>query len=301
MCRLLGISTSGYYSWRRRKPSARSQSDAELTAKIRRYYDASDGIYGAPKIHADLVAEGIRVGRKRVARLMRAAGLRGVSRRKWVRTTIRDESQRPAPDLVDRDFSATGPNRLWLADITYVPTWAGFLYLAVVLDVWSRRIVGWAMKTTLRTELVLEALDMALGQRRPAGVIHHSDQGSQYTSCRFGERCDKAGVRPSMGSVGDCYDNAMCESFFATLECELLDRSCFRTRAEARPAIFTFIEAWYNRRRRHESLGYLTPVQFESLNDPNLRLDAARDERSRGALVLETLRAPSASQPPALS
>jgi len=241
------------------------------------------------------------VGRKRVARLMRAAGLQGVSRRKWVRTTIRDESQRRAPDLVDRDFSATGPNRLWLADITYVPTWAGFLYLAVVLDVWSRRIVGWAMMTTLRTELVLEALEMALGQRRPANVIHHSDQGSQYTACRFGERCEKAGVRPSMGSVGDCYDNAMCESFFATLECELLDRSCFRTRADARLAIFNFIESRYNRRRRHESLGYLTPVEFEALNDPNLTLDAARDERSRGALGLEALRAPSASQPTARS
>jgi putative transposase len=183
MCRLLGVSTSGYYSWRRRKPSARSRSDAELTAKIRCYYDASDGIYGAPKVHADLVAEGIRVGRKRVARLMRTAGLRGVSRRKGACTTIRDDSQRPAPDLVDRDFSATGPNRLWLADITYVPTWAGFLYLAVVLDVWSRRIVGWAMKTTLRTELVLEALDMALGQRRPASVIHHSDSENAVAGC----------------------------------------------------------------------------------------------------------------------
>ncbi len=297
MCRVLGVSTSGYYAWRRRKPSTRSQSDAELTAQIRQYYDASGGIYGAPKIHADLVAEGVEVGRKRVARLMRAAGLRGVSRRKSARTTIRDESQSPAPDLVDRDFSATGPNQLWVADITYVPTWAGFLYLAVVLDAWSRRIVGWAMKTTLHTELVLEALDMALGQRCPESVIHHSDQGSQYTSIAFSERCEKAAVRPSMGSVGDCYDNAMCESFFATLETELLDRRSFHTRIEARQEIFTFLESWYNRRRRHQSLGYLSPVEFEALND----LDVGRAERFRGTLVPETLRASSSPQTPALS
>ena len=179
MCRLLGVSTSGYYAWRARGPSARSQSDAELMVKIRRFYDASGGIYGVPKIHADLAAEGERVGRKRVARLMQAEGLQGVSRRKSVRTTIRDDNERPAPDLVDRDFSATGPNRLWVADITYVPTWAGFLYLAVVLDVWSRRIVGWAMKGTLHTVVVLEALNMALDQRRPADVTHHSDKGCQ--------------------------------------------------------------------------------------------------------------------------
>ena len=297
MCRVLGVSTSGYYSWRRREPSSRSQSDTELTAKIRHYYDASDGIYGAPKIHADLVAEGIEVGRKRVARLMRAAGLQGVSRRKWVRTTIRDESQSPAPDLVDRDFSATGPNRLWLADLTYIPTWAGFLYLAVVLDAWSRRIVGWAMKTTLHTELVLEALGMALGQRCPKSVIHHSDQGSQYTSIAFGERCEKADVRPSMGSVGDCFDNAMCESFFATLETELLDRRTFHTRIEARRAIFVFLESWYNRRRRHQSLGYLSPVEFEALND----VDVGRAKRFRGTRVLETPEASSSLQTPALS
>ena len=162
---------------------------------------------------------------------MRAAGIRGVSRRKGTKTTVRGEDTRPAPDLVDRDFTATGPDQLWVADITYIPTWEGFLYLAVVLDVWSRRIVGWAMATHLRTELVLDALNMALWQRRPEAVIHHSDQGSQYTSLAFGGRCAKMGVRPSMGSVGDCYDNAMCESFFATLECELLDRYRFETKA----------------------------------------------------------------------
>ncbi len=194
---------------------------------------------------------------------MRAAGLRGVSRRKWVSTTQRAEGARPAPDLVERDFSAEAPDRLWVADITYVPTWAGFLYLAVVLDVFSRRVVGWAMATHLRTRLVLDALDMALVQRRPEDVIHHSDQGSQYTSIAFGRRCAKAGVKPSMGSVGDCYDNAMCESFFATLECELIDRTRFRSQAEARSAVFEFIEGWYNPRRRHSSIGYLSPINFE--------------------------------------
>ena len=203
---------------------------------------------------------------------MRAAGLKGVSRRNWIITTVRDHHARPAPDLVERNFAAAAPNRLWVADITYIPTWAGFLYLAVVLDVFSRRIVGWAMETCLRTELVLKALDMALGQRRAAGVIHHSDQGSQYTSLAFGKRCEQAGVRPSMGSVGDCFDNAMCESFFATLECELIDRRRFRSHSEARMAVFQFIEGFYNPSRRHSALGYLSPIEYErkhnDLNKP---------------------------------
>jgi putative transposase len=170
---------------------------------------------------------------------------------------------RPAPDLVGRGFTAKGPNQLWVADITYVPTQAGTLYLAVVLDVWSRRIVGWAMATHLRTSLVVSALDMAVTQRRPEQVIHHSDQGCQYTSIEFGRRCRAADVRPSMGSVGDCYDNALCESFFATLECELLDRVTLRTPGEARTAVFAFIEGWYNPTRRHSSLDYESPLAFE--------------------------------------
>src|SRR5947208_5414687 len=206
--------------------------------------------------------QGIRVGRKRVARLMSAAGLTGVSRRKFVHTTVKG-SGRQAPDLVDRNFTAERPNLLWVADITYIPTSAGFLYLAVVLDACSRRIVGWSMATTLATRLVLDALNMALAMRRPKGVIHHSDQGSQYASIEFGHRCREAGVRPSMGSVGDAYDNAMCESFFATLECELLDRRRFKTQAEARIAVFEFIEGFYNPRRRHSSIGYLSPIRFE--------------------------------------
>jgi putative transposase len=263
MCRVLGVSPGGYYARLRHPPSARARADVELSARIAAIHHRSRATYGAPRIHAELAEQGIRVGCKRVARLMRAAGFRGVSRRNWIITTVRDRDARPAPDLVERNFTAVGPNRLWVADITYIPTWAGFLYLAVVLDAFSRKIVGWAMETYLRTELVLKALDMALGQRRPTGVIHHSDQGSQYTSLAFGKRCREAGVRPSMGSVGDCFDNAMCESFFATLECELLNRRRFKTQVEARMAVFDFIEGWYNPHRRHSSLDYLSPINYE--------------------------------------
>jgi putative transposase len=262
MCRLLGVSPSGYHAWVKRQPSRRVAADAALTTEIHATHTASRGTYGAPRIHAELAAKGIRVGRKRVARLMRQAGVAGVSRRKFVTTTVRGD-RRQAPDLVERNFTADGPDRLWVADITYIPTWSGFLYLAVVLDAYSRRVVGWSMATTLASQLVLDALDMALLTRRPQGVIHHSDQGSQYTSIEFGQRCRDAGVRPSMGSVGDAYDNAMCESFFATLECELLARSRFKTPAEARSAVFGFIEGFYNTRRRHSSIRYLSPIDFE--------------------------------------
>jgi len=263
MCRVLGVSTSGYYAWLRRPLSARARENEVLRQRIATIHAISRGTYGAPRILAELRAEGVRVGRKRVARLMREAGLRGVSRRKWVTTTERDARAQAAADLVQREFSASGPDRLWVADITYVPTWEGFLYLAVVLDVWSRLIVGWAMAAHLRSELVLEALDMAILRRGPDEVIHHSDHGCQYTSIAFGKRCQEAGVKPSMGSVGDCFDNAMCESFFATLECELLDRQSLRTRVEARREVFEFIEGWYNTHRRHSALGYNSPVEYE--------------------------------------
>jgi len=264
MCRVLGVSTRGYYAWRKREISARRREDASLTETIERIHAKSRQTYGAPRIHAELREEGTCVGRKRVARLMRAASIVGVSRRKKFRTTRRDPNARPAPDLVDRKFVANKPNQLWVADITYIPTDAGFLYLAVVLDVWSRKIVGWAMSSRLVTQIVVDALTMAMERRRPVeDVIHHSDQGCQYTSIDFGRRCRNAGVRPSMGSVGDCYDNAMCESFFATLECELLDRTHFKDRAEAELAVFDFIEGFYNTHRRHSSLGYLSPAAFE--------------------------------------
>ena len=263
MCRAFDVSRAGFYAWRDREPSQRARSDADLAARIRTIHKASRESYGAPRIHAELQEAGVAASRKRIARLMKEEGLAGVSRRRGTRTTFRNERVRPASDLVDRNFHAEAPDRLWVADITYVPTWAGFLYLAVVLDAFSRRIVGWSMGLDLKTQLVLDALNMALTQRRPTAVIHHSDQGSQYTSVAFGLRCKEAGVRPSMGSVGDAYDNAMCESFFATLECELLDRRKFRTKAEARMAVFQFIEGWYNPGRRHSALGYLSPVNYE--------------------------------------
>jgi putative transposase len=263
MCRVLGVSTSGFYAWLDRAPSVRAQADARLSDQIHAIHRRSRHTYGMPRVHAELAEQGVRVGGKRVGRLMRGAGLQGVSRRKWVTTTTRDTDARPAPDLVQRHFRATRPDALWVADITYIRTWGGFLYLAVVVDAFSRRVVGWAMQTHLRAELVLQALEMAYGQRHPGDVVHHSDQGTQYTSIAFGARCREMGVRPSMGSVGDCFDNAMAESFFATLECELLDRRRFKTHAEAEIAVFDFIEGWYNPQRRHSSLGYLSPVQFE--------------------------------------
>jgi putative transposase len=269
MCRVLGLSTSGYYAWTKRAPCARSRSNAWLLERIRIIHERSGCTYGAPRVHAQLLQEGMAVGYNRVARLMREAGLRGVSRRRWVCTTQRDRSARPAADLVRREFSAAAPDQLWVADITYIATWEGFLYLAVVLDVFSRKVVGWAMRTHLLTELVLSALDMALTARRPQQVIHHSDQGTQYTSVAFGARCKAAGVRPSMGSVGDCYDNAMCESFFATLECELLERTTFRTKAEAEAAVFQFLEGWYNPHRLHSSLNYVSPVNYEKAYHQN--------------------------------
>ncbi len=264
MCRLLKVSKSGFYAWDARPLSARARMDIALTARIHAIHRRSNGAYGAPMIHAELADDhAIFVGKKRVARLMRAAGLRGVMPQRFVRTTLSEEGTAVASDLVERKFVAGAPDRLWVADITYVPTWAGFLYLAIVLDVWSRRIVGWAMETHLRTELVLAALNMALGQRRPQAVVHHSDQGCQYTSCTFGKRCREMGIMPSMGSVGDAYDNAMAESFFATLEREVLNRRRFQTQAEAKMALFEWIEGWYNPHRRHSSIGYVSPINFE--------------------------------------
>ena len=219
MARVLGVSKAGYYVWLRRPPSTHAIADEALLKRVRTVHATSRQTYGAPRVHAELRARGERYGRKRIARLMRLAGLVGASHRHGSPTTTRrDKDARPAPDLVDRDFTASGPNHLWVADITYVPTLAGFLYLAAVLDAWSRKIVGWSMANHLRAELVLDAMEMAVGQRRPKDVIHHSDQGSQYASVAFGKRCGEAGVRPSMGSVGDAYDNAMAESFFSAVD-----------------------------------------------------------------------------------
>ena len=286
MCRVLGVSPSGYYAWHGRGASCRARHDEELSAVIRRIHKDSDGTYGMPRVHAELVESGCRVGRKRVARLMRESGLVGVSRRRGTRTTRVDRNHRAAPDRVEREFRADAPDKLWVADITYVPTWNGFVYLAIVLDVFSRKVVGWAMANHLRTELVLEALNMAIAQRRPQGVIHHSDKGAQYTSLAFGKRCRDRGIVTSTGSAGDCYDNAMAESFFATLECELIDRRSFQTQAEARMAIFAFLEGWYNTKRRHSGLGYLSPNEFERRTAATAR-QAQGDARGRDRTGLE--------------
>jgi putative transposase len=263
MCRLLKVSPSGYYAWSERSMSAHTREDVKLTAKIEAIHRHSHGTYGSPRVHRELRSLGICVSRKRVARLMKTAGLVGASRRRFIVTTQREFQAKSAPDLVQRHFEADAPNKLWVADISYLPTAEGFLYLAIVLDVFSRRVVGWAMEEHLRTELVLAALKMAYTQRDPQGVIHHSDHGCQYTSVEFGRRCREWGVRPSMGTVGDCFDNAMAESFFASLECEWLEQHRFKTKAEAERATFQYIEGFYNPHRLHSSLEYVSPINFE--------------------------------------
>lgn len=264
LCRVLGVSRSGYYDWKDRPPSERARSDLALSSKIHEIHQRSHRTYGSPRVHAELRAMGIRCGRKRVARLMRKEGLRGCLRGRRKRTTRRDGSAVPAPDLVCRNFAAVAPDRLWVADITYVKTEEGFLYLSFVLDAYSRRLVGWAMATHLRTELVVDALRMALWRRKPtAGLIHHSDQGVQYTSLSFGKRLEEAGIVPSMGRVGSAYDNALAESFVATLKTELLYRHSWPTRECARTAIFEYLEGFYNRTRLHSALGYKSPADFE--------------------------------------
>jgi putative transposase len=275
MCKHLQVSTSGYYEWCSRPPSERIINDNLMTERIRQIHAMSDYTYGRPRVQAELRDMGLCVNHKRIERLMKLANLQGVSRRRgYVVTTQRNRHAKAAPDLVKRQFTASGVNQLWVADMTYVPTWVGFLYLAVVVDVHSRKVVGWAFGERMTSDLVVAALNMALHTRRPESVIHHSGQGSQYTSVAFGKRCEEMGVKPSMGTVGDAYDNAMAESFFATLECELIDRRSWKTKAEARLAIFTWIESWYNPSRRHSGLGQRSPNAFErSLNSQKTDTD----------------------------
>jgi putative transposase len=269
MCRALKVSKSGFYGWRNRAPSTRARADALLSEKIVRIHRDSRETYGAPRIHFELRTLGVRCARKRVARLMREAGLFGCGgRKRKVRTTVRSRTERtpPAPDLVKRDFAPEAPDRLWVADITYVGTWEGWLYLSFVLDAYSRRIVGWSMANNLRTELVLDAVNMAIYTRRPSpGLIHHSDRGSQYTSLEFGSRLKEAGLLPSMGSVADAYDNSMAESFVSTLKRELVHRHSWPNRQTARTAIFEYVEGFYNTRRRHSALGNLSPSEYEEV------------------------------------
>lgn len=264
MCRLLSVSASGYYAWCDRVLSARARQDIELAALVHQIYERSNHTYGYRRIQVELrEVYGKRVGGKRIVRLMHRAGLKGVHKRRFVCTTRSGPAKPEVPDLVERHFEADRPNALWLADVTYVHTDEGFLYVAAVLDVFSRLIVGWAMQARVSSALVLAALQMAYAQRGPREVIHHSDHGSEFTAVSFGARLKKLGIRLSMGSKGDCYDNAMMESFWASLECEVLDRNRFQTREHARKAIFSWIEGWYNTHRRHSGLNYLSPREFE--------------------------------------
>jgi len=268
MCRVLGVSRSGYHAWAVRPPSARALEDRRLTARIRVLHQKRRKVYGSPRIWSDLVLDdGERIGRKRVERLMRQAGLSGLIVKKYKNTTVCVPGVRVAEDLLDRDFAAGAPNRCWVADITYLRTWEGWLYLVAVQDLYSRRIVGWAMADHMRTELVTDALQMALAHRRPApGLVWHSDQGSQFVSLAFGQQARAAGIAQSMGSKGDCFDNAVAESFFATIKKELVHRRSWPTKAELRTEIFDYIEIFYNRERRHSTLGQLSPAQFEKIH-----------------------------------
>lgn len=265
MCRVLGVSTSGYYAWRSRGPSARAQGDERLLAEIVAIHAQSRGTYGAPRVHAELQLRlHWRCSRKRVTRLMKAAGLAGIHRRRQYGTTRRTPQAEPFPDLVQRQFRPAAPDRIWVNDMTQHRTAEGWLYLSVVLDAFSRMVIGWAMGDRAMTDLVLRSVSMAVRNRRPAGnVIHHSDHGSQYTSLAFGQHLVKSGLIGSMGTVGDALDNAVAESFFATLQTELLDRQAWPTRSALMTAIFEYIEAFYNRQRRHSTLEYLSPLEFE--------------------------------------
>ena len=266
MCEMLEVSRSGFHAWQRRPPSDRALSDAWLTEKIREIHKANRRVYGAPRVHAELRMQyGIRVSRKRVERLMRDAGLSGLIPKKRGRTTIRVPGVRVADDLVQRRFRPDAPNVLWFTDITYLRTWEGWLYLAAVQDAYSRRIVGWSMAEHMRAELVVDALQMAVARRRPEpGLIHHSDQGSQFVSLGFGQAAAKAGIARSMGSKGVCWDNAVAESFFATLKKELIHRRTWPSREELRREVFDYIEVFYNPVRRHSLLGMISPADYEA-------------------------------------
>lgn len=271
MCRSLGVSPAGYYAWAQRAPAPRTVEDAHLRQRIGQIHAGSRGTYGAPRVAAELrLGHGIGCSTKRVARIMREAGLAGIHRRRPQRMKRAAHETPFSDDLVERSFRPTAPNVLWVADITQHPTWQGWLYAAVVIDAFSRKVVGWSFSDSLETKVVLEALDMALLQRSPGpGLVHHSDHGCQYTSFAFGRRLREAGIMASMGSVGDAYDNAVAESFFATLQTELLDRRSWATRRQLSTAIFDYVEGFYNPRRRHSTLGYLSPSDYEAVNQPS--------------------------------
>ncbi len=264
MCRTLGVSTSGYYDWRQRPESQRSQEDQRLVVEIKAIHQESRRTYGAPRIHHELQERGVRCSRKRVARLMRLHGVRAKQKRRFKATTDSRHSLPVAENVLGRAFTPSAPDGVWAADITYIWTGQGWLYLAVVLDLFSRRIVGWSMQPTLKRQLVIEALEMALKQRQPSqGLLHHSDRGSQYASRDYQRLLERHGIACSMSRKGNCWDNAPVESFFATLKKELVHHRRYRSRAEAKADLFEYIEVWYNRKRRHSSLDYRCPVEYE--------------------------------------
>lgn len=278
--RVLGVSRTGYYDWKGRPMSARDQENEYLDKLIAEIHDDQDmATYGAPRVHAELVlGKGLRVNHKRVARLMRQAGIQGLyRRRRRSGSTISDPDATPAADLVKRQFTVDGPNILWLTDITEHPTLEGKVYCAAVMDAWSRRILGWSIDDNMRTELVTDALGMAVVRRHPSDTdiktIMHSDHGSQYTSWAFSDKVYQAGLLSSMGSVGDCYDNAMMESFWGSMQLELLDSRVWLTRDELATAMFRWVESWYNRKRRHSSIEMLSPIEFETRSTGQITLD----------------------------
>jgi putative transposase len=270
MCKVLEVSTSGYYAWRGRPPSKREMANRGLTAKIKEEFENSGETYGSPRIYQVMRKLGLMCSQNRVARLMRAADLKAKQTRRYRSTTKRNKADRVAPNRLQRDFSATAPNRKWVTDITYIATQEGWLYLAVIMDLFSRRIVGWAMSKRMTSALTLRALDMAIRRCRPeSGLIHHSDQGSQYTDSEYQAVLAGHSIVASMNGVGTWYDNAPMESFFGTLKSELVHHRAYRTRAEASPDLFYYIEAWYNRRRLHSALGYESPATYEQLYHNN--------------------------------
>ncbi len=264
MCRMLGVSRQGFYQWRDRPPSQRQLDDIELTERIRKIHAGHGGRVGVRRVRDELRRAGVLCSHKRVHRLMRAAGLRGVHPRPYKRTTVADRFDARLADLVVRDFAPPAPNLTWVGDVTYIKTWAGWAFCATVIDCYSRKVVGFAVADHMRTDLVIDALRMAVIQRDPpAGVIFHSDRGAQYTSTEFRDFCRTNGVRPSVGRTGICYDNAVAESFFATLKKELIHTRPWPTIDKLRTAVFEYIESYFNRRRRHSAIGYDTPIEYE--------------------------------------
>jgi len=266
MCNVLGISESGFYAWRKRSACQREREDAQLAQKIRQVFITHQGRYGSPRILRELRDEGINCSRKRIARLMRKAHLSAKRKRRRVMTTKRDMTHPVAPNLLNREFTATEPNKKWVTDITYIPTMQGWLYLAVILDLYSRMVVGWSMSGNCDENLVERALDQALARRCPTGgLLHHSDRGSQYTSHAYRACLEQAGIQPSMSRKGNCWDNAAMESFFGTLKDECVGEIVYSSHDEARLALFTYMEVYYNRVRRHSTLGYVSPLNYEQL------------------------------------